>query len=222
MAGNRKAATIFILEGLEQILPGNSDVARYKSFLEAMSDKEFEAYMKDLASGERFLTLTAPNFGKNNLNLERNLAVGKKLGVKFFHRLWMEGDEDTPSYLTPNEYLVIKLPMRLASQRLAKKMSIPKTQRVINTLTGQPTGDSKGASISFPELRVCAAMGLENSMVELMKYRGGDARGGAALNASLMRTGRANLKTLSHFASGVESTATLKTFLTSAMLKNTL
>lgn len=222
MAGNRKAATELILKNLEAILPGNSDTARYKAYLEGLNDKAFEAYMADLKSGAKFLTLTAPNFGKSNLNLERNLALGEKLGVKFFHRLWIEGDENTPTYLSPNEYLTVMIPVRLASQRLAKKMSIPKTQRVVNTLTGQPTGDSKGASISFPELRVCAAMGLENSMIELMKYRGGDARGGAALNASLMRTGRANLKSLSHFASGVESTSTLKTFLQSAHLKNTL
>lgn len=222
MAKDRKAATDYIVKNLEEILPGNSDTPRYKAFLEKMTDKEFEEYMQALKSGEKYLTLTAPNFGKVNLSLERNKKLADKLGIQLFHRLWFEGDENIPSYLSPIKYLVLKLPVRVASQRLAKKMSIPKTQRIINTLTGQPTGDSKGASISHPELRVCAAMGLENSMIELMKYRGGDNRGYAALNASLMRTGRASLKTLSFFASGVESTATLKTYLTSAMLKNTL
>ena len=222
MSGNRKAAIEYILKNLEEILPGNSDTPRYKEYLEKLSDKEFEAYMQALKTGDKYLTITAPNFGKVNLNLERNKKLADKLGIKLFHKLWFEGDENMPSYLSPIEYLVLKLPVRVASQRLAKKMSVPKTQRVINTLTGQPTGDSKGASISHPELRVCAAMGLENSMIELMKYRGGDNRGYAALNASLMRTGRASLKTLSFFASGVESTATLKTYLTAAMLKNTL
>lgn len=222
MPKDRKAATEYIVKNLEEILPGNSDTPRYKAFLEKMTDKEFDEYMQALKSGDKYLTITAPNFGKVNLNLERNKKLADKLGIKLFHKLWFEGDENMPSYLSPIEYLVLKLPVRVASQRLAKKMSVPKTQRVINTLTGQPTGDSKGASISHPELRVCAAMGLENSMIELMKYRGGDNRGYAALNASLMRTGRASLKTLSFFASGVESTATLKTYLTSAMLKNTL
>ena len=222
MAKDRSRVIAFILEQLEAILPGNSDTARYKTFLEGMSEKTFDTYMQDLKSRKKYITLTAPNFAKSTLSLERNMAVAKKLGVSFFHKLWIEGDEDTPTMLTPIEYLVVKLPFRLASQRLAKKMSIPKTQRVVNSLTGQPTGDSKGASISYPELRVCAAMGLEKTMIELMKYRGGDQRGGAALNASLMRTGRANLDTLSHFASGVQSTATLKSYLTSAGLKSTL
>lgn len=222
MAGNRQAATTYILQNMEAINPGNPDVARYKAYLEGLSEKEFAEYMKALQTGEKYLTLTVPNFSKMPLSVERNHALAKKLGVKFFHKLWYEGNEDTPTYLTPIEYLVIKLPFRLASQRLSKKMSIPKTQRVVNTLTGQPTGDSKGASISYPELRVCAAMGLENSMIELIKYRGGDVRGGMALSASLLRTGQASLKTLSHFASGVQSTSTVKTFLTSIHLKNTL
>lgn len=222
MAGNRAAMTAYILQSLEDILPGNTDVERYKSFLEGMSDKAFEAYAEDLKSGRKFLTLTAPNFAKPALDENRNLKLAKKFGVKFFNKLWVEGEPGMPTYLTSVEYLVVKLPMRIASQRLAKKQSIPKTQRNINALTGQPTGDSKGASISYPELRVCMAMGLENTMVELMKYRGGDQRGGAALNASLIRTGEASLNVLKNFASGVQSTATLRTYLNAAHLQNTL
>lgn len=223
MSASRKAAFInFILSNLEAIAPGNSDTPRYKAYLEKMSDKEMKEYAKSLQSGEKYLTLTVPNAGKTKLSLERNFALAEKLGVKFFQKLWIEGKGDLPTYQTPIEYLVLMLPVRLASQRVAKKMSIPKTQRVINPLTGQPTGDSKGAGISLPELRVASALGLENSMVEMIKYRGGDLRGNAALNASLMRTGQASQETLKHYASGVESTKTLKTYLTSAHLKNTL
>lgn len=221
MAKDRDAATRFILSTLEEILPGNSDTERYRAYLTGLSDKDFEAYCEDLRSGKKYLTLTAPNFSKTRLSLERNFAVAKKLGVEFFQRLWVE-EEGLPPYLSTVKYLVVKVPFRLASQRIAKKQSIPKTQRAVNALTGQATGDSKGAAISYPELRVCTAMGLENTMIELMKYRGGDQRGNAALAASLMRTGRANLKTLSYFASGVQSTATLKTYLQAAHLANTL
>lgn len=223
MAGrNRKAFIQFILDGLEAILPGNTDAPRYKAYLEGLSDEAMDAYAEALRSGDKYLTLTVPNGIGPTLSLERNFQIADKLGVQFFHKLWVEGIGETPTYLTPIEYLVVKLPMRLASQRISKKMSIPKHQRAVNSLTGQPTGDSKGAGISHPELRVSASLGLENTMVELMKYRGGDSRGNAALNASLMQTGRASQKVLDHFASGVESTKTLKTYLTSAMLKNTL
>lgn len=222
MGASRQEVTAFILKNLDALLPGNGDVPRYKAYLEGLSNAAFAEYIKALGTGEKYLTITAPNGAPISLNLERNLTLGEKLGIKFFQRLWVDGTEDRPAYRTLPEYLVVKLPVRIAAQRLQKKMSIPKSMRAINTLTGQPTGESKGASISFPELRVCSAMGMESSMVELMKYRGGDARGGAAYNASLMRTGHVNLDTMSHFASGVESTATLKTFLTAAHLNNTL
>lgn len=222
MGMSRKEVTEYILKGLNAILPGTPDVPRYRAFLEGMTNAEFTEYMKALGTGEKFLTITAPNASPLKLDLERNLALGEKLGVNFHQHLWVEATDERPAYRTVPEYLVVKLPVRIAAQRLQKKMSIPKTQRNINALTGQPTGESKGASISYPELRVCAAMGMEKTMVEMMKFRGGDARGGAAYNASLMRTGHVNLDTMEHFASGVESTATLKTFLTAAMLKNTL
>lgn len=222
MGASRAEVTNYILENLEALLPGNTDTPRYKAFLEGLSNKDFTTYMEDLKSGKKYLTITAPNFGPTQLNIDRNFDLGKKLGLKFFQKLWYDGDEDTPRHQSAVERLVVMLPFRVASQRLTKKMSIPRTQRVVNTLTGQPTGDSKGAAISFPELRVCAAMGLDSTMEELMKYRGGDARGGSAMMASLLRTGRANLKTLSHFASGVESTKTLRTYLNSIMLKANL
>ena len=91
MAGNRAAAIQFILTNLEAILPGNSDVERYKTYLEGLSEQDFKAYMLDLRSGTKYLTITAPNFGKTNLNLERNRALAEKLKVKLFHRLWFEG-----------------------------------------------------------------------------------------------------------------------------------
>ena len=133
-----------------------------------------------------------------------------------------EGKGDVPTHLTPIEYLVVDLPLRRASQLLIKKIKVPDHSNVIDALTGQPTGESKGATLSHPELQVCAAMGLEDSMVELMKYRGGDNKGIVALNGMLSKYGTANLKTLSNYASGVESTKTLKTFLTCMHLKSTL
>lgn len=222
MPKNRAAAEAFIIENIKAILPNCSDVERYQAYFKSLNDAEFGQYIDDLKTGKKFLTITAPNFGSENLSLERNFALADKLGHDFFHRLWVKGEEGMPSYLTPVKYLVVSLPFRIPSQRLDKKKSIPVSQRVTNALTGQPTGDSKGASISYPEIRVCAAMGLDNSLVELLKYRGGDQRGYAAFNASLIRTGRASQDALKYFASGVESTARLKTFLTACHLGNTL
>lgn len=221
MAKNRKAAELEILKGIEAISPGSSDIDKYTARFKAMTDAAFDSFIQRLKSGEETLQLTIPPGQEGKvLNIERNMAVAEKWGHRFHQRIWMPPEDGMPGYLTPIEYFVCKEPVRVASQRIAKKASIPKTQRVINSLTGQPTGDSKGASFSFPELRLAVAMGLNAAPTELLKYRGGDMRGNAAFNASLVRTGRASLETLKHFASGVVSTDTLSTYLTAAHISN--
>lgn len=222
MAGDRKKAEASILADLQAISPGCADVELYKTYFTSLSDKDFEGFMERLKSGKQWLTITVPNGAKNNLDFQRNVLLGDKWGHDFWQQIWFPADGDIPRYLSPNKYMVLKVPVRVASQRIAKKMSIPKHQRSINTITGQPTGNSKGAGFSAPELRLCVAMGLNKSSVELMKYRGGDLRGWAALNASLNRFGGARQDQLEHFASGVVSTATLKTYFTCAHLSSTL
>jgi hypothetical protein len=178
--------------------------------------------MKNLESGKAFLVIQLPNFKHTGVTLEKNLAIADELDHEFFQRLWITNKKDTPDHMIPVECLVMDLPVRRASQLLIKKISVPDDSRTIDALTGQPTGESKGAKLSYPELQICAAMGLDNSMVELMKYRGGDNKGLIAFNSMLSRYGRVNLKSVEPYASGVESTKSLKTFLTSMMLKSTL
>jgi hypothetical protein len=220
--GNRQATEAFIIKYIEKITGSAENVATYKKLFGNMSEKDFASFMTDLESGKRFLVIIEPNFSNSKISVTNNFKVAEELGHDFFQRLWIEGKGDKPTYLTPNKYLVVDLPLRRASQLLIKKISVPKHNKIIDSLTGQPTGDSKGGRISYPELQICAAMGLDNSMVELMKYRGGDARGGAALSGMLSKLGSANLATLKQYASGVESTYTLKTYLTCLHLRSNL
>lgn len=209
---NKDKAIKYILDGLQAILPGNTDVARYKRYLEGLSKKDLDQYFKDLKEGTKWITLTAPNFGKSNLDIERNFKVAEKLGLEFYKKVWMPAEGDNPQYLSPIPRLCVHQPFRLASQRVDKKRAVPKHQRSLNALTGQATNASKGAGYSFPEIRLARAMGLDSSIVEMIKYRGGDLRGHAALSASLLRTGRASINALKHYASGVESTARIRTY----------
>lgn len=219
---NRQEVEAFIIKYIGQITPGTNNADNYKKLFASMNDKDFDAFMVKLESGEIKLSVIIPNFSKNNLTLENNLKVADSLGHNFFQKLWIEGKDDQPTYLTPIPYMVVDLPVKRASQLLDKKISVPKTTKVVDAVTGQVTGEAKGAKISYPELQLAASMGLEDSMIELIKYRGGDNRGGAALAGLLARNGNANLSTLSQFASGVESTKSLKTFLTAAHLKSNL
>ncbi len=222
MAGNRKAAEHEILTIIDAMIPGSPNTQLYKDKFAAMSDEEFEQFIIDLKSERAHLAIVSPNFGKHQLDTGRNLELGKKLGHKWFQRIWMPAKGDAPAYLTPVEYLVVDLPLRRQAQILDKKISVPGHNNAVDNFTGQVTGDSAGSRMSFPEIQVLAAQGLESSLVEFLKYRGGDERGFVAMNAMFTRTGGASQAAVEPYAGTVKSTQTLSTFLSAMHLRNTL
>ena len=219
---NRKQAEEFILRFMKEIEPTGYNVKAWTKILQEMSDKDFDAYMKDIRDGKKYLVVFRPMYEATGITVENNLKVAEKYGLSFFERLVFTGDEKTPDHKSAIEYLIVDLPYRRQSQTLDKKISVPDDNKTIDELTYQPTGASKGAKISYPELQVLIGMGLDNAISELIQYRGGDRGGFNAYNAMMLRYGSANLKTLSNYSTGVESTKTLRTYLTAAHLSSTL
>ena len=223
MAGNRKAAEDFLIKAIEEMLPGGENATIYKEAFSKMSDEEFESMMRSFQSGKSRPVIYSPNFSKASLNTERNIKLAQKYGHSFFEKLWIKSSHpDQPAYLTNNKFMVIELPLRRQSQMLTKKISVPANNKHIDQITGQAAGDSASAKISFPELQIMRGMNLDYSLVELMKYRGGDIGGFNAMNKSIFKDGSVTMKALEPYSTGVESTTALKVYLTSAHLKNSL
>lgn len=218
MAFNRKAAEALILEVIAKISNHPENVGFYKDKFSKMKDAEAVQFYRDLIDGKIALSIVEPNMtDRPNVDRRKIVDVAKELGVEFEQRLWIEGKAGLPAYLTPIKFPVYLVPVRRASQSLTKKISVPPHTRVRDLLTGQVTGESKGASVSGPENQLMGAMGAEQAAIEMGKFRGGDARGEAAFVALLSKTGRASQKVLDQFSSGVQVTAALRTFLTAAM-----
>lgn len=211
--GDRKAATAFLLKWIDALLPGSPNKAIYEERLSKMSDKQFDELMHKLQSGEETLSLIAPNLDDKKLTIENNLKVAKALGHDFFQRLWLTDHITGRTYLTPIKYLVIDLPLRRQQQMLVKKISIPEDNRHIDELSGQPTGPSKGARISFPELQVLFAQNMDKSLTELIKLRGGDEKAFRAMNSKVIETGGVSLDSIVAAGTKVKSTQTLATLL---------
>lgn len=212
---NRKKAEAFILEFLKDIEPTGYNLEQYNTIFKNMSDKDFDTWMKGIQNGSQSIVFFKPMYKAKGVTVENNLKIAKKYGVEFFERLKIENDPDKPDHMTPNKYLVIDLPFRRQSQTLYKKISLPDDNKTIDELTFQPTGASKGAKISYPELQVLMGMGLDKTITELTQFRGGDKGGFNAYNAMMGRYGTVDLKSLSTYSTGVESTKTLKTYLIS-------
>jgi len=222
MSGNRKSAEELILKYIDKLLPGSENTQIYKDLFASMDDEQFEQFIVSLETGKSRLAIIAPNFSSNPLSVDRNIEIAKELGHEFFEQVWMEDPNGGPNYLSTEKYLVVDLPLRRQAQLLIKKISIPDDNRSIDHLTGQPTGNSKGSKISYPELQILAAHQLDNTITELIKYRGGDLNGFNAMNDSISRTGGVSLNSLDTLGSKVKSTQTLSTYLTAMHLRNTL
>lgn len=220
--GNRKAATAMILKYIEQILPGSPNTAFYAKRLPEMTDKEFDQFMKNLEDGTEILTIKTPNLSKQKLSLDRNLKIAKELGHEFFQYLILTDPTTGEVYKTPVKYLVIDVPLRRQVQLLQSKATIPENNKHVDELSGQSTGPSKGSKISFPELQVLFAQGLDSTITELIKFRGGDAKAFNAMNRAIIENGGVSIDYLSQFNTKVKSVTTLSTLLKTIHLDNTL
>ena len=222
MSPKRQTVEKFIIEYVEKIAPGIGNKEIYQRFFGFLNDEQFVEFIDKVDKEIIQLAIFIPNSKAHVVSIENNLKLGEELGHKFFSKLFVSGKEGLPDHLTPIEYLVVDLPYRRASQTITKKIKIPKSNKVIDSLSGQPTGPSKGAKISYPELLLLASMGLDSSIEELISIRGGDNKALLAYNNLVNKYGTVTLKSLEDYKSTVKSTATLKTFLTCMHIKSNI
>ena len=222
MGISRQEAEKKIISFITDLCHGDTRNAEiYKDAFTKMNDTQFKEYMKGLKDKTKKLTIQAPNFDNNFINIENMINVAKKYKLDLYESLWITPEDGGPTYLSPPKYLIITVPVRRQAQLLVKKISIPENNRIIDKLSGQPTGPSKGAKISLPETQILDALNLPNTMIELLKIRGGDEGAFRALNASISRTGYANQSEITNYSTGVSSTATLKAIFTACHYKTT-
>lgn len=222
MANNRKAAEAFILKWVEELLPGSDNAKMYKELFANMSDNQFDTFMANIESGKTRLAIIAPNLSPQKLSVDRNLKIAEQLGHEFFQRLWLTSPHLDAPYLTPIKYLVMQMPLRRQAQLLTKKISIAEDNKSVDDFSGQPTGKSQGSKLSYPELQILAALGLDKSITEMIKFRGGDTKAFDAQNRQISETGGTSQKSIEHLGTNVKSTETLSIYLKCMHLDNTL
>lgn len=220
--GNRKAAEEFCLNLLSRLDNNGPNRDIMAKRFSKMSDADFEAFVERIEKGEETLHLYVPNKGKHDVSVERNLEIAKEIGHEFFEQVWLTDPVTGQVYLTPQKLLTLHLMIRRQQQTGDKKISVPTHNRTVDDLTGQPTGDSKGASISFPEFQVLFSKNLDKSLEELVKVRGGDEAAFREHNRLIMQTGVGSLAALEGLNGQVKSTQSLGVFLNGMHLGNTL
>lgn len=230
MAKNRKAATEFLLDFIDSLVPGSPNKAIYEERLAEMSDADFDKWMHQLETEEVTLVFYSPEELVNKateksspgLSVERNLAIAKKLGYDFFQHAILTDPDTGIEFRTNEKYLLIDLPQRRQAQTLEAKASIPENDQHTDQLTDQPTGPSKGAKISNPELQILYAQGFDRVIEEAIKFRGGDTKAYQALKTLATTDGVVSQDVIKQMPTRVKSTEVLSTILTTMHLENKL
>lgn len=222
--GNRKAVTDYILSIIQEIDPTGTNKAIKEQELGKMSDKDFAAFMDDLESEGDFLRMFFAVGGKADVEVARNFAIGEKhFDWDFEQQLIMgSSDPDTPTILTPMKYIVMDVPFRRQSQTLISGISVAEHHNTVDQRTGAVTGDSAAAKCSGPEIGLYRAMGMTETLAELIKLRGGDEGAARAMDAQFMQTGEASIEVAKRFATGVGAVKAESAMLNAMHLANTL
>lgn len=220
--GNRKAATERILTSVEEALPGSGNREYYEKVLTAMSDEEFDQFIDKLRTGQEYISLTVPNYTGSRINLNRIAELSEKLGIPIWQHLSVFDETANRRFKTPKKYPVLFGPVRRQQQTLREKIGLPVHSRTIDDLTGQVTGESKGSSISVPQVHILRARQLYMTALEYMKVRGGDEKAAEAMEQQIERFGGFDLDAVTAGNTKVKSQQTVSIWFTGMHLRNNL
>jgi len=217
---NRKETENFIIKYIKKLSGTDFNVNLYVDMFKKLSDKEFDMFMERLKNGEFILPLIVPHEeGATKVSLENTMKVAKDLGHDFFQHTITNPIDGGPKRKSKYKSFIHLAPMRRMKQTVAKGVSISENDKMRDSLTGQVSGISKSSSISYPELQLLISMGMDKSINELIKYRGGDEGAMRATKQALLRYGNVNGEFIDQYSTGVTSTATLKSYFNGMHLK---
>ncbi|AHI60304.1 RNA polymerase beta subunit [Erwinia phage Ea35-70] len=222
MTPAREQTQQFVIEAIAEILPGSKNRDIYIDFFSRLSDEAFDALMQRMDEDQEIFPFYHPNFTGTVIDVERVINLIEKHGDTIMEQLWDIDPETGLQYLTPLKYPVLLLPLRIQQQKLQKKMSIPKDNNHIDDLTNQPTTESKGASLSYPEVQIIYAMGGDKILEETMKVRGGDEKAFRDYNNEIIASGGVTIGAISSSKTKVKSTKTVQVILEAMHLSNNL
>lgn len=219
---NRELVTEEIGLFLEHAFPGTGNREMYTDYLNAMSEKDFKAYIGRLHSQEETITATLPINSEFKVTYEHMMKVAKKINHDFYQKLILTDPETGQEVITPIKHYVIDIVLRRQVQMFWKKISTAENARKRNILTGQATNESKGSAFSYPEANALKGRGMNKTLIEFMKGRGGDGMVYSAANDLIARDGKVNISDLLYLPSRATAVDTLSAYLTAMHLRNNL
>lgn len=219
-AGVDKAVK-FWLQFLKDLNVGEKNISLYKEVFKKMTLEEIDIVCNRIESGEFLFPVYVKNMDKEvKGSFERVIQIAEEYGIPLFERLILTDGVTGTEYMTPEESLVLLMPSRRQVHHLLKKISAPENEKTIDHLSGQVTGDSKGAAITQPEFNALKDKGYEDALIELIKLRGGDTEAFKAMAEQLEGTGKVSMAPILEMGTTTRSVETFHNILLGMHLDN--
>lgn len=177
-----------------------------------LSDSELEAWVVKLEKEQDYLSVIMQFNDNKSITYENNIIVAKKRGVALFQRVWYTDPSTGQEILGPEKRPVFLLPVKRQIETIDYKISYSSSNMKVDAHTGQVIGNDQASRISYPELMVVYSKQLNWSLVEFMKYRGGDVKGRVEFNNLLRNTGDVAMENLLRTKTVVKSSETLQIY----------
>lgn len=191
----RQKVVSHVLKYMKKLDPAGDNEKIWKDKFDKMTDSQFNEFMENVRDGKRRLSFYLPNM-KKNLTTADILEVADDLKLDFFEQIYIEDNATGRKFLTPHKYFIVELPIRRAKQYLFGKISIPDSDRKLDVMTGQVIKPDKGSRLSLIETQILMNKNLRNSILELLKVRGGDVNTYNEFKNKLLNEGSVRLDEL--------------------------
>ena len=192
MTPKRKKAQETILATMKELDPVGTTVKYYEDLFAKISDKEFDDYMKRIRDKEDVLVYYAPNI-ITKFDINDLLKLAKKHNLELLERIRIYDPVTDTYYLTPKKFLILQVPVRRFSQFIDHKLSVAEGDSRIDMLSGQVVKPDQAGSVSQIEFQTLYSRGLNKTIRELIKFRGGDVVAFGEFKRELEESGSASI-----------------------------
>lgn len=205
---------------LDDIDPTGYNTEMWKSRFNKMSDKDIVRLAKQVR--DEFATnigVEIKQFGKRDsdfLSQSKINRIAKKYGVNLRETvMFRHSNKDGAPSISREKLLILIIAGKKLQQMVSKKSSIVYHNDVVNPLTGQVTGASKGASLSNSQSAVLNITGETNTIKEFLGPRADDFSAKQKMMQAIEENGEFTLNELEMSTQNKQSIQTYISFMRS-------
>lgn len=201
-SAKRKKAEAAILELMTTLDGSGYNTKRYKAFFNTLNTKDFEKWLKSIADNDTpeklYFEMNCNDKTRKNgfPNMDHIVNTAKKFNVDLTEYVSFPHRSDENDFLSSTEVPILRIPLRKLVQMGEKKNMSVSNIDVVNSMTGQVTGDSKASMLNDTQVFSLTTTNQTNSIKELLGPRADDSVAKNKMLSTIEQGGKCSLKEL--------------------------